>query len=931
MPTSFQFNSTQLAEIKRLRDIADAPANKQLAGGGVALYSYVFKCVSGIDVTNNSLTGGVDTVLAAAINTGMPQNEHISLIWLYGALQVNKGVGAFSEVIRQYNIRQGELRGMSPFDKPLLDQASNAVAVLFADSILNPKLPNSTLDNPSYQKLPTIQEIGNTDLNGVRNTLYPGNDTPNKELYLNQAWPGIVMLGSLGGQYTDRLLRYNENQPLALDSLADIKSMLFAWDSFKTAYDKTPLSSFNLSDALIALNWPASFVSTAVNEYAANGASSLPQFIFSTLAASQNADAKKGLDTIAKLGSNTFLDMLMGAIQGKSLIGTTKTDADFQANAKSFLGALTPAQLQVIKAELLPLSASGLASTAGADTASGANARAALAALSVVSVQVSPTVADQFKLFDPATGQGSITQNWITDRAAFTAGFYAQQLINGASPGAVANVAPGNYKDLVSNTEVTVGLPVPDKRQFIFGGESSDTISGQRLADHLYGGGGADTLNGLGGADYLEGGAGSDTYRFTGSFGKDLVVDTDGQGTIQIDGTTLGTAKGIGERGAWAFELGGGVVAGLAVYDDARSSTGKRLVITRGADSADTITIDNFDLTAAQGSQGYLGIKLGGTQLAITASSANNVWSDLNFNLTSLSGQTSRMVEGSGKSFTIYLNQGAKAGDTVTLALSALGDKFQAILGDSVVAANGAVITLAEGQTQVSFALVQEGEVTSDASLQLSASYTGANSSATSNAWGVNLSDAGALTKTYTGDQRAPTIASGTYNWGVTSWAADGTLTGGVAEADFADVLEGSTGNDKLSGLGGNDALDGGAGNDQIDSMGGSYCLDARDVIFGDASLLGACLLRPVDYTNAATLEVSLSQQPKGSEHGDDVIDVGDGSGEDDLANYTEMQEQGNGLIAIESIVFFTHSIGAAGQFCKNPRAMNNTNYRCAA
>ena len=473
-----------------------------------------------------------------------------------------------------------------------------------------------------------------------------------------------------------------------------------------------------------------------------------------------------------------------------------------------------------------------------------------------------------------------------------------------------------------------------EKTQIFLGQSGADTFTGGSKDDVIFAGTGTDTLNGQGGNDKLYGGAGSDTYQFTSAFGKDLVFDADGQGTIQIDGTTLGTAKGIGTRGAWAFELGGGVYAGLAVYDDARSSTGKRLVITRGADSADTITIDNFDLSKAQGSQGYLGIKLGSTQLAITASSASNVWSDLNFNLASLSGQTSRMVEGTGKSFTVYLNQGAKAGDTVTLALSALGDKFQAILGDSVVAANGAVITLAEGQTQVSFALVQEGEVTSDASLQLSASYTGANSSATSNAWGVNLSDAGALTKTYTGDQRAPTIASGTYDWGVTSWAADGTLTGGVAEAGFADVLEGSTGNDKLSGLGGNDALDGGAGNDQIDGMGESYYLldgDGRDVIFGDASLLGACLLRPVDYTNAATLEVSLSQQPKGSEHGDDVIDVGDGSGEDDLVNYTEMQEQGNGLIAIESIVFFTHSIGAAGQFCKNSRSTNNTNYRCAA
>ena len=168
MPTSFQFNSTQLAEIQRLRNIANRDENKQLAGGGADLYAYVFKCVTAIDLTNNSLTSAADAVLGTSLNIGSPEN--ISMIWVYGALQVNKNVGAFSKVIREYNIHQGELRGMGTFDKPKLDEASNAVAVLFADSILN-STDDRGQPNPSYQKLPSIQEIGNTDLNGVRNTL----------------------------------------------------------------------------------------------------------------------------------------------------------------------------------------------------------------------------------------------------------------------------------------------------------------------------------------------------------------------------------------------------------------------------------------------------------------------------------------------------------------------------------------------------------------------------------------------------------------------------------------------------------------------------------------------------------------------------------------------------------------------------------------
>lgn len=65
MPTSFQFNSTQLAEIKRLRDIATRPENKQVPGGGADLYRYIFKAVTGIDVTQSMLSTPIDTVWQA--------------------------------------------------------------------------------------------------------------------------------------------------------------------------------------------------------------------------------------------------------------------------------------------------------------------------------------------------------------------------------------------------------------------------------------------------------------------------------------------------------------------------------------------------------------------------------------------------------------------------------------------------------------------------------------------------------------------------------------------------------------------------------------------------------------------------------------------------------------------------------------------------
>jgi Ca2+-binding RTX toxin-like protein len=375
---------------------------------------------------------------------------------------------------------------------------------------------------------------------------------------------------------------------------------------------------------------------------------------------------------------------------------------------------------------------------------------------------------------------------------------------------------------------------------------------------------GNDTIEGTTRNDVLYGGTGNDTYQFTGLWGKDLIADTDRSGSIQIDGQTIGQAKGAGQLNTWVAELGAGsgVFVGMTVYDDARSSTGKRLVIVKGGDTSNSITIDHFDLTAAQSTAGFLGIKLDPARQIVVKEAAGgvNTWSDARFEAGSLAGQSSDVIEGGAKSFTVYLNQAAKAGETLTLSLGAVGGQFQAIITPAgggtptTVAAQGAVITLAAGQTQVSFALLQQGAVSADASGQLSVSYAPAQGSAVaSNAWGVNLKDAGNAGQTQRGDQRPEQLdGAGNYFWASTSWAADGTLNGGVAAANFSDVLRGGAGNDTLSGLGGNDALDGGAGNDTLDGGEGDDLIGGgagSDTIRGGAGN---------DYINtSATLNVA--------------------------------------------------------------------------
>jgi Ca2+-binding RTX toxin-like protein len=284
----------------------------------------------------------------------------------------------------------------------------------------------------------------------------------------------------------------------------------------------------------------------------------------------------------------------------------------------------------------------------------------------------------RLSLYDPATGQGQLTTNWLTDRAAMLASVvYRNQYDTSGvlTPNPAQGIKAGHYLDVASNTELTVGLDVVTTREFAFGGDAADTLLGRSAEDHLYGGAGDDTLNGLGGNDHLEGGAGTDTYQFSGAWGTDTILDSDGQGLIQIGGVTLQGGKKItGQNNVWHNEEQG------FTFALAGSGASQMLIITQNG---------NLNTIRVQGWQsGQLGLTM-----------------------------------------------------------------------DDAPAA------------------------------------------------------APAITHTFTGDQRAKLIgietqlnvapdqaAYNSYAWNETSWAADGSLTNGIAEADFSDVVYGTAGNDKISG-----------------------------------------------------------------------------------------------------------------------------------
>lgn len=69
-------------------------------------------------------------------------------------------------------------------------------------------------------------------------------------------------------------------------------------------------------------------------------------------------------------------------------------------------------------------------------------------------------------------------------------------------------------------------------------GSGADSLTGSSTTNILISGNGADTLTGGGGNDDLVGDAGNDTYKFSGTWGKDYVDDSEGTDALDFTGTT---------------------------------------------------------------------------------------------------------------------------------------------------------------------------------------------------------------------------------------------------------------------------------------------------------------------------------------------------------------------------------------------------------
>lgn len=195
-----------------------------------------------------------------------------------------------------------------------------------------------------------------------------------------------------------------------------------------------------------------------------------------------------------------------------------------------------------------------LAGSASLDTAEGLAYRYALTELNpfaVVGTDYNVHNNGALDFYNPTTGQGEITDQWLADRAQmlshllqcnhddtnFASSISADQIFEDyALPG----IFDGTQ--LILTGPETLG---ENSRQIIFGDDNAQQITGGNKNDHLYGGGSDDVMTGGKGNDYLEGGTGSDIYAFIAGDGMDTILDTDGQGKITLDGIQIKGQTGI--------------------------------------------------------------------------------------------------------------------------------------------------------------------------------------------------------------------------------------------------------------------------------------------------------------------------------------------------------------------------------------------------
>ncbi len=767
---SYTFNSEQLAEIARLFKIAnDISIISPEADANNHLYANVYAYIR-------------DQIPAYLIATDRDVNS--AQRWFAGATEANLGVGPFSEFIRSYTEQQALLRGVNIDGK--MQIASNQVA---RNAILD------ILKTENHGLLPTLEHIADKDATGVGEALFQ-NTIPNDSAFQNNAaWSGSVLFGGLGSDQSWRLLGGDGE----LNTVGDLKDTLFSFSAFLEAAKSTSEIS-GLGGLHTVFNTFGIYNSGAT-------------FIETFLGALFNTIALPYATMIVNLTPERYLDILRQIADPNAAQDTNASSFVERAHdlfyGQNGLGSNLSVQL------LSEVGPNGLAEYAKTDLAY----RYALKELNPFAVfgvdYTAHNANGELDLYDPVTGQGELTEQWLIDRARFAE----------RNASALQTLAPNLFQSFDYfediNSQTSLGIPVLTNK-FIFGGDGNDPIEGGIGDDHLYGGAGYDVINGNDGNDYLEGngqndilsggsgndkllggkgddtlgggigndtlegGLGNDTYIYNSGDGFDAIVDSDGLGKIQWDGK----------------EIKGSATVGLD------PTKWKKLSDTAWQDETNHIT---YSLkTQADGSKNLYINKLG-DELEIKG------WKVDNLGIALADGTATTPVytyygdvTGANLNDVIYGDQiAAEDKDTI----NGLGgndaldgregdDTIDGGEGDDLIAGGKGSDTI-HGGTGNDMILGSSGLALSNVAWSVPA---GATAWINGGNWGV--ADFADHYKIYGADTSVMDIAADV----LFGEGGDDRIIGGLG----GDYIDGGSGDDALIGFGGNDILDGGDGNDTL-------------------------------------------------------------------------------------------------------------------
>ncbi|MDK9726249.1 MAG: hypothetical protein OEL88_15390, partial [Sterolibacteriaceae bacterium MAG5] len=296
-------------------------------------------------------------------------------------------------------------------------------------------------------------------------------------------------------------------------------------------------SMYKLTDALALMNAMSVFDQNLTIETA--------NTILDAAAASADRSLESMLDAMRKLAGSTDTTQTTVGDVGDS----AASRVDYHGKLALLLGMVQ--NNSTLRGTIVPLGAN--ASDAAALAKTDLAYRYALSELNpfaVIGFDYSRFNANgELDLVDSASGTGSLSDKWLTDRAAMLA------WTNKADQTDTIHVDSGQaldgaweFDDYKTGKSVIVQPAggIGNAEHYVrFGSDQDSFIVGGSKSDRLYGMGGNDDLRGQGGADYIEGGTGND--QLDGGADGDTMAGGTGDDTYLVDEGTDVVIERFGE------------------------------------------------------------------------------------------------------------------------------------------------------------------------------------------------------------------------------------------------------------------------------------------------------------------------------------------------------------------------------------------------